>query len=201
LKIVNFGCGPSPAGGVDNVDGSPIVLLAHLPLPAAAFGSRRDFVAAIRAHGIRFGLGASLSFPEHSLDGFYAPHALEHMARTQCVSLLSRVRRWLRPAGVLRVALPDLRRFMAAYATGESDADVFVSRLGLAIDGRRWWSVAFGHSYHRWMYDVASLCRLLAELGYGPVRECAYGEGRVPEVARLDLPERRAESFYVEAQP
>ncbi len=39
LRIINFGCGPSPAPGIRNIDGSPTVLPAHLPLPTT-FGSR-----------------------------------------------------------------------------------------------------------------------------------------------------------------
>jgi len=59
-KIVNFGCGPSPAVGILKIDGSPAVLLARLPLPVVAFGSRKDFVAAVRQHGVRYGLGRLL---------------------------------------------------------------------------------------------------------------------------------------------
>lgn len=201
LRIVNFGCGPDPADDAENVDGSLTVLLARLPLPAASYGARREFVSAVRAYGVRFALGARLDFPEQSLDGFYASHVLEHMAREQCVSLLSRVRRWLRPGGILRVALPDLRRLASAYVAGETDADGFVRGLGLAIDGRGWWSVAFGHSYHRWMYDVASFSRLLTGIGFSQVLHCECGRSGVPELARLDLPARAAESFYVEAEP
>jgi len=57
---MNFGCGPSPFPGMLNIDGSPTVLLARLPLPAGAFGSRREFVNAVRKHRIRFGLGRSI---------------------------------------------------------------------------------------------------------------------------------------------
>jgi hypothetical protein len=201
MKIVNFGCGPSPAVGVENIDGSLTVLLARVPLPAAVFGSRKDFVVAVRKCKVRFGLGRSINFRSCSLDGFYSSHALEHMSREQSVTLLSRVRLWLKPSGVLRVALPDLRRFTGSYAAGECDADEFIRDIGLAIDGLPWWSLAFGRACHRWMYDASSFSRLLTDLGYRQVRECAYSESKVPELARLDLPVRKSESFYVEAEP
>jgi hypothetical protein len=200
-KIVNFGCGPSPSAGVLNIDGSPTVLLARLPLPAVAFGSRKEFIAAVRQHGVRYGLGRTIAFADRSLDGFYTSHTLEHMSRGQCVSLLSKVRCWLKPSGILRVVLPDLRRFNTQYAEGEFDADKFIQSMHLAIDGMPWWKMIFGHAYHRWMYDASTFSKLLSELGYSNVRQCVYGEGKVPGLVRLDLPERRSESFYIEAEP
>lgn len=200
VKIVNFGCGPLPVAGAENIDGSPTVLLARLPLPTAVFRSRKAFVAAVRKYNVRFGIARTISFPNGSLDGFYTSHTLEHLARPECVSLLSRAKRWLKPSGVLRVALPDLRRFATSYAAGEHDADEFVRSLGLAVNGSSWWSIAFGHSYHRWMYDARSLCHLLSQIGYQKIRECAFREGAIPELAQLDLPERKSESFYMEAE-
>ena len=201
IKIVNFGCGPSPSAGVLNIDGSPTVLLARLPLPAATFGSRCEFVASVRRYNIKFGLGRRIKFAGESLDGFYTSHTLEHMPRSQCVSLLSKVRDWLKPSGMLRVVLPDLRRFNTQYAEGEFDADQFVRSIHLAIDGIPWWKVALGHAYHRWMYDASSFSKLLSELGYSNIRQCVYGQGKVPALVRLDLPERRSESCYIEAEP
>ena len=76
-------------------------------------------------------------------------------------------------------------------------ADEFLERTHLAIQG----ALAIRPSHHRWMYDVDRLIRLLEDAGYTEIRECGFREGRTPEVAELDLAERRAESFYVEAQP
>jgi hypothetical protein len=187
MNIVNFGCGPNPISGVDNIDGSFTVLFARLPLPATFFGSHKTFVDAVRKYQVRFGLGRSISFPDRSLDGFYSSHTLEHMPRRECTFLLSRVRSWLKPSGALRVALPDLSHFADRYNAGSFDADNFIEALNLAVDGLPWWRIAFGHTYHRWMYDVSSLGKLLSGLGYRQVNECSYGEGKRPELCRLDL--------------
>jgi hypothetical protein len=201
LNIVNFGCGPYPISGVQNIDGSLTVLLARLPLPIRYFGRRKHFVEAVRNHGIRFGLGRRIWFPDSSLDGFYTSHTLEHMPRHDCRLLLTRVRDWLKPSGVLRVVLPDLRRFAATYNGGGWDADTFVTALSMAGDSFRWWNVMLGHSHHRWMYDAASFRKLLLDLGYREVRERKYRESENPELARLDLDEHSDESFYAEAKP
>jgi hypothetical protein len=199
--IVNFGCGgnPAPNTGYLNVDGSLTVLLARLPLPAAAFGPRADFVRVIRANRIRYRTASGLKLDNDSIEGFYASHVLEHLSRSQCESLLLRVRVWLKPSGILRVALPDLRLFANSYITGTTDASQFVSSTGLAVDGRKRWETIFGHSHHRWMYDAASFSETLARLGYRDIRQCEMGQGGLPGLSCLDIPSRQHESFYVEA--
>ena len=131
------------------------------------------------------------------MDGFYASHVLEHLPRRDCLWLLGNVRRWLKPSGVLLVVLPDLRGMAGAYVEGALSADEFVERTHLAIQG----ALAIRPSQHRWMYDVDSFSRLLEQAGYMEIRECGFRTGRKHEVAQLDLAERCAESFYVEAQP
>jgi len=200
--IVNFGCGASFApshSGYMNIDGSLTILLARLPLPATAFGSRADFVRVLRANHVRYGTARGLKLPEGSLDGFYASHVLEHLSRRDCENLLLRVRRWLKPSGVLRVVLPDLKRSAKSYVEGTTDASRFVASTYLAEDGLRWWETLFGHIQHRWMYDAASLSQLLERLGFREIQECEMNQGRLPALNCLDIPSRQAESFYVEA--
>jgi len=200
--IVNFGCGANPATGDSgylNIDGSLTVRLAKLPFPASFFGTRADFIGVIRAQGIRYGTADRLKFPPNSLDGFYASHVLEHLPRRRCEDLLARLLVWLKPSGVLRVVLPDLKRFAASYVAGKTNASELVASTHLAEDGLSWWEIAFGHSQHRWMYDADSFSQILVRLGYRDVREHSFGEGRLPALSALDIPSRQAESFYIEA--
>jgi len=180
-----------------NIDGSPTVLLARF-VPAFLFlGAHKEVALAVKRHQVRFGRAKTIAFPGASVDGFYASHVLEHLPRRDCLRLLGNVRRWLKPSGVLRIVLPDLRGMARAYVDGGLSADEFVERTHLAIQG----PLAIRPSYHRWMYDVESLSRLLEDVGYTEIREYGFREGRLPEVAELDLADRRAESFYIEAQP
>ncbi len=199
--IVNFGCGANPGPGDSgylNIDGSLTLQLAKLPLPAAAFGKRAGFVRSIRANRIRYGTANGLTLPANSIEGFYASHVLEHLSRHDCENLLARVLGWLKPSGVLRVALPDLKRSATAYVAGSTDASQFVSSTHLAEDALRWWEVVFGHSKHRWMYDAESFSQVLVRLGFHDVRERSFGESQLPALGCLDIPSRQAESFYME---
>src|SRR5579871_71209 len=109
MRIVNFGCGAEGSYDHLNVDGSVTVLLARLPIPAWAFGRRAQFIAAIRKNHVKYGTASRLRFPPASLDAFYTSHTLEHLSRHDCEELLQRVHKWLKPNGILRVVLPDLR--------------------------------------------------------------------------------------------
>lgn len=199
--IVNFGCGDSAVDGYVNVDGSPTVLMARIPLPAGVFGSRAAFVRAVRSRKVRYATSRRLTFPNRTLDGFYASHVLEHLARGQCEALLRRCHRWLKPKGVLRVVLPDLKRLAQAYVSGERSANQFISDTRMSVERLGWFGLLFGNSHHRWMYDAEGFMRLLRHLGYRNVEEIGFRRSRMPELASLDIPRRKEESFYVEAQP
>jgi hypothetical protein len=200
--IMNFGCGIWCLDGYLNVDGSFTVLLAHLPLPASFYGSRQKYVRAIRAGRVRYATARRLQMANGTLDGFYASHVLEHLPRDECVDLLRRVRLWLKPTGLVRIVLPDLRQLADQYAEGKIGADRFVDRMHMAVDGMSAWKVAFSHAYHRWMYDVISFTEILRSLGYSNIQVCQVAESALPEFAELDLKiGRQDQSFYVEAAP
>jgi hypothetical protein len=66
-----------------------------------------------------------------------------------------------------------------------------VERLRLPLVGTR---------HHQWMYDGASLCRLLQKHGFVNTAVMPGGQTTIPNYEPLDLWERAAESVYVEAQ-
>ncbi len=138
-----------------------------------------------------------------SVAAVYSSHMIEHLDRTEARAFLTEVRRVLRPAGVVRIAAPDLSRLVSDYlATG--DADTFVSgcHMGLArpagLRGRLRWTLV-GPRHHLWMYDGESLTRLLSEAGFADAAVARPGSTRIDEPGQLDLRERAAESVYVEA--
>ncbi len=197
--IVNFGCGPFATPGYINIDGSSTVLLSRLPVPAGWFYPKAAFVSVAREARIRYGRARRLRFPEGSLNAFYSSHTLEHLPRRHCLDLMNRVRGWLRPGGVVRVVLPDLRRMGEAYAAGVIDADTFLRKTYLATESNSLVWRLIGGGVHHWMYDAASFGKLLQRLGFREVQQTEFGMSRLAELSRLDIKERRHESFYIEA--
>ncbi len=199
MTIVNFGCGATPGPSCLNIDGSMTVILTKLPLPANVFGSRSQFVTAAREHKIRFGTARWLRFPEASLDAFYTSHTLEHLSRKECENLLGRIRRWLKPGGVLRIVLPDLKALATAYVSGRIDAETFVINTHFTRPDYSVFGISLARKAHRWMYDCASFTALLSRLEYREIQSSKFASSRLPELANLDVAAREKGSFYVEA--
>jgi len=209
---INVGCGSSPTQEWLNFDGSPSVRLASLPLLTRLLDSlgllrdeNRRFIAFCRGADIRWANAADLPVPNGSVNVLYSSHMLEHLDQREALKFLSEAMRVLQPGGIIRLAVPDLRRMITDYET-DSKADRLVSRTQLAhtrpqtiLQKLRWLFVA-DRSHHRWMYDAESLALLLAKVGFTHVLVQPAGTTAISNPGDLNLREREDESLYVEAQ-
>ncbi|MBI2716565.1 MAG: methyltransferase type 11 [Rhizobiales bacterium] len=104
--------------------------------------------------------------------------------------------RLLKPGGVFRLVVPDLRwraaRYLTAAANGKSEAaDDFMNSCGLGkkkrparlIDYTR---ECFGKSAHLWMYDFDGLKNLLEDAGFASVRRVEFGDSVDPLFAKVE---------------
>ena len=111
----------------------------------------------------------------------------------------------LKPDGVLRVAVPNLRTTVNDYVA-KGNADVFMDQLQLALDKPRG-IVGYlryfliGDRNHHWAYDGPSIGKLLADNGFDRVTLLEPGQTGIQEPGSLDLFERAGGSAYAEAVP
>jgi ubiquinone/menaquinone biosynthesis C-methylase UbiE len=144
-----------------------------------------------------------IPFGDDAVSVVYSSHMLEHLDRAEAKSFMRECYRVLKPGGKLRVAVPDLFPLARAYVAGGS-ADDFLAACVLELGkprglAARLHNLVFGGRDHHWMYDGASLSRLMSDAGFaGPVILEA-GSTTIEEPGELDLREREAESVYVEA--
>jgi predicted SAM-dependent methyltransferase len=197
---VNLGSGLTVAPGWINVDASLNTLIACLPRTAQrlAFmtsGARRersaaDYLDVLCSNRFVFAdLRRPLPFADGCADFVFTSHLLEHLTHAEALRLLGEVCRILKPGGVVRVVVPDLRHFVEAYLNGDADAavrDLFSSDVPGAL------------GQHRFMYDAESLGATLEHAGFHDVKPRAYLEGATPDLERLDT--RPEESLYVEGR-
>ena len=208
---INIGCGQTPTEGWCNYDNSWSLRLSkvtRLSRVAGRFGllsaSQRDFISFAKEAGIMWA-DASTHIPHRdgAVDVVYCSHMLEHLDREGVQAFLKEARRVLRPGGIIRIAVPDIRYHVDNYLT-DGDADRFIERTGLT-EGRpktvlqKLTYVIVGDRHHKWMYDGDSLCRLLAALGFEAPRIMGPGATMIPEPGALNLTERVPESVFVEA--
>lgn len=197
---VNLGSGLNVAPGWVNVDASLNAFLAGAPEPLLKVsyritGSRRfysesDYIACLRTNlFIHADLNRGIPLPDASVDFCYCSHFLEHLYPDRAVDVLKEALRVLKPSGVLRIGVPDLKYVVGLYAAG--DKDRFLQYFFLPKDEP-------DLSRHRFMYDYATLAATLERAGFVDVVRRDFREGAVPNLDVLD--NRRDETLFVEAR-
>lgn len=64
-----------------------------------------------------------LPYPNNSMDGVYFSHVLEHMTPNEAECLLNEVSRVTKKGGVVRIAVPDLKRICEEYLNCLNNAE------------------------------------------------------------------------------
>jgi predicted SAM-dependent methyltransferase len=175
VRRLNWGCGEYPEPGWLNSDikDSPGI----------------DIVADVRA---------GLPLETDSIDYITSIHALPELPYPDLVPALTELRRVLKPGGVLRLALPDLDRAIAAYQRGDHEyfdvPDADARSIGAKFVTQMTW---YGYSHTLFVYDFVE--ELLERAGFAQITRCQYKQtaSRWPDIAELDNRER--ESLFVEA--
>lgn len=207
---INVGCGMTPTEGWVNLDNSLSVRLARVPgvsgLLRFLSPERRAFVAFCQSSKVRYAdVRRRLPVKTGSAEVIYSSHMLEHLDRQEVARFLSEARRALEaPDGIIRLALPNIRYLVERYLT-EGDADAFVRSTLLWRERPRGFAarlrqILIGDREHYWMYDGASLVKLLATHGFESASILAPGDSMIPNPGALNLAERAGETVYVEAR-
>jgi SAM-dependent methyltransferase len=202
LLRLHLGCGTCTPPGWVNVDGALGARLAGVPglgRACRALGLfRLEWPAGIAIHDLR----RPFPWPDGSAEAVYSAHTLEHLSREEGRRFVRECHRVLRPGGVLRLVVPDLRACVDRYLEGKVDAGDFLGTLGVATvfpgEGRlRRWLAPHVRFPHRCMYDGETLPALLREVGFAteladPLRS------RIPDVGALEHPDRTVAAVIAE---
>lgn len=176
--MVNVASNVFAMEGYVNIDNSPFLILAPLyPLlkPFLKESHRRrvhEFVELKKKfHIVRADCKKPLPFKENSIDHIFCSHFLEHLYRDDAIGVLKGFHKILKPGGTMHVVVPDIAVYVDHYLkTG--NADEFIEGTTLSWPKRpsflfRLFSSigSFGLT-HLWMYDRASLTKILEEAGF-----------------------------------
>lgn len=168
---VHVGCGGHELPGWINIDNHPAPLAINLDwgLPLPTGSARYVFVA----------------------------HLLEHLFHpAQSSRLLAEIRRVLAPGGVVRIVVPDIEKYLRAYANGDeaffaerrrrrrlpSELTNLEALLPYAGAGATP-DALFEH--HKFGYDFATLARAVERAGFVDVRRCGFQQSPHAEL-RVD---------------
>lgn len=130
------------------------------------------------------------AFGDGTVDVIHSEHFLEHLLLDDAITLLKECRRIIKPDGVVRISVPDLRVLVNKYLenrlTDYGGAWLPVSPAALMNEGMRAW----GHQY---MYDQAELERVLRLAGFTRVE---FSPTPHPETLRFNFGDLYAVARY-----
>ena len=191
---LNIGCGTAGIPGWINIDNSPTILLSRLP-----FGKRIFRTPDWPKDVLRADIRKRIPFPTGSVLSIYSSHTFEHFTYDESQAIACECIRVLKPGGVLRIVVPDLKIFVSDYLSAYDDplaSHKFISRL-LLTSGLR--DIVHSGAHHKQMFDERSLVHLLRAAGFVSPEVRSFGSSRIPKIEEIELESRRTESLYVEA--
>ncbi|QJR11709.1 hypothetical protein DSM104443_02791 [Usitatibacter rugosus] len=139
-----------------------------------------------------------LPLESQSVRGIYTEHCLEHVPLEAGDRLLGEFRRILKPGGSLRIVVPDGSLYLNNYASDlplpyaaeDSYRGIYTPMMSVNRIMRK-----YGHAF---IYDFATLRRLLESHGFRSIAKEGFLTGRDPSLL-IDSQWRAIESLYVEA--
>jgi predicted SAM-dependent methyltransferase len=206
---LNLGCGPNAPANWVNVDGSWNAWVSshvYLRKTLKAFGviNKNNQGAEWNVRPLVHDLTRPLPFKENSVSVIYGAHVLEHLYLEDAQRLLGECLRVLRPGGVIRLVVPDLRSMVASYLKNKNGGSPSTSEKIAAadklIENLRFRSPAPPHGnllfkfyslwkdfhHHKWMYDSDSLIRHTEDAGFIAVSEKRYLESEILGIEEVE---------------
>ncbi len=136
---LNLGCGGMVADGWINVDYALGARLMKFPLFAVVNRRVRlfnmDWDRRVFIHDLR----KTFPWDTESVDAIYTSHTLEHLSKEDGRKFLDECFRVLKPGGLIRIVVPDLKVIISAYNGETLHARCAPRRAkrGRAVRGRR----------------------------------------------------------------
>ena len=158
-----------------------------------------------KKNNIRYANAAKkIPLEDNSVEVVYSSHMIEHLTKSEAKSFLKQSYRVLNKGGIIRLAVPDLRRKAQEYLE-DGDADKFVYETHMWYPEitslfQKIYIFLTSPRHHLWMYDFNSMSKLLKECGFNNIVSLEPSETTIPNPGKLNLKERSWDSFYVEAK-
>jgi hypothetical protein len=195
-RYVQYGCGFSAPKEWVNYDASPTLRFEKIPVIGKMFTrNSQRFPENVKYGDIVTGLPEN----ENSCDGIFCSHILEHLAYNDFKSALKNTCFMLKPGGIFRGVVPDLKAavdvYIESYDTADSPASELMSSTMLGTESRERglggaMKAAYGNSKHLWMWDFKSISFELANAGFKNIRRCKFGDSADPYFSLAEQPGR-----------
>ncbi len=220
-RLLHLGCGLNAPTQWTNVDGSWNAWLAQKPMlkklvKTLRLAPRSQTSIPWPTNVVIHDLRRRLPFPDNSFDAVYSSHTVEHVHRKEAIALLREARRVLKPGGICRTLVPDLRAIVEEYlghlkvtnwdvGADDDPARRMLRRLLLTSEDppRRGGIYTFytsrtNFNNHKWMYDPDSLVNLMTEAGFVNCQPKGSLESTIPYLDLVEKVDRTTGGAIVE---
>jgi glycosyltransferase involved in cell wall biosynthesis len=188
---VNLGCGYDIKPGWINIDLASKILSPEIDPTVCSF-----------IEFINYDLRLGLPLNSASCDIIYSSHFFEHLEYKHGLKLMRDCYEALRPGGVFRIALPNLKQWFDAYLRKDREyvelidisralpevepgTETFVDYINYGV---------YQSGEHKCIYDEEKISLILLKFGYSSVTISSFQKDIDPST-----PERQRYSFYIEA--
>jgi SAM-dependent methyltransferase len=191
---LNLGCGERTPRGWLNVDysvGARLGWIPGVPRIGRALGVfRLSWSPEIFVHDLR----RAFPWDDDSAEVIYSSHTLEHLSPGEGRRFMRECHRVLRPGGLIRIVVPDLRATVEGYLAGKVSSLEFLDALSADPvqpgDGRFKRLLAPHVRFpHRCMYDADTLPELMRAAGFDAGLTDAF-RSRIEDVGAVETWER-----------
>jgi len=183
-----------------NIDVGFNIFLAKFPVSilkyyyrksgAKSWWTEEEFIGKLKNHTFyHHRIEYGLPFDDGAVDFVYSSHTFEHLFKKDAIFFLNESMRVLKPGGILRLCIPDLKYALKLYYNGKKEESMELFFPNSKSDYT---------SRHLYMYDFEMLSELLDKAGFVEIKECGYQKGETPDIEFLDV--RPEATLFVEAK-
>lgn len=205
---VQYGCGLSAPKEWKNFDVSPTLRIQKTPIIGNIVKGRLNVVF---PDNVLYGdIIKGLPIKDHSCDGVYCSHTLEHLSLNDFRIALKNTYRILKDGGIFRCVVPDLewsaKSYLKELEGGNKNASVkFINDTLLGTKARprgiKGLFVSFlGNANHLWMWDHQSLAAELSDAGFKHMRTCSFNDSEDEMFKLVEAEDRFVHAVAIECR-
>lgn len=158
---------------------------------------------------LNWNLVKGIPLESDSVDICYHSHFLEHLSYEDGIRMIREVYRVLKPGGVHRLVLPDLRKWVNAYFCRDNFFFDQFRKMGVQKKDPVEWptngsvltGMLHGHE-HKAAWDFETLSHHLNASGFHEIKETFFQESVIPEIKEIEPYDylRAVESLCVDSR-
>ena len=137
-----------------------------------------------------------LNCPDNIWDGVFTEHTIEHLYHSQVYNLLEELHRTMKDGAVIRITVPDLKKYVDFYTKNFSNDDYldFQKHYKLGAEAIRELTQNY---FHHSVWDAELLTEIMKCVGFHDVQERKFKDGENTYLL-IEKEERKWGTLYME---